>query len=105
VLKDELHLPAEALQRLALEPQHIDKFAAFVENDLPRIRLEGAQQDLAQCSLAAAALANKPEALAARDLDADAVDRRHPHGRAGAKHTAVPQSEALLHLDAFDERR
>ena len=78
VLENELHLAAETLQLLAFEGQHIGQVAAVVEDHLALVRLQRAQQDLAQGGLAAAAFTDQPEAFAARDAEADAVDRHDP---------------------------
>src|ERR1700730_17573906 len=95
VLKNELNPPAKALQPLAVKRQDIGGDAAVVEDYGARIGAQRAQQHLAQGRLAAAAFADQTEAFAARDLEADAVDRRHPQPRPGAEQPAAAQLEAL----------
>src|SRR5207247_7045440 len=55
--------------------------------------------------LAAAALADEPQAFAAVDVQADAVDRDYPEAAAGAEQPPGAQAEALTDVGAFDQRR
>src|SRR5690606_13967731 len=72
ILEDELHPPAELHQLLLLERQHVDDGAAVVEQDATGIGRVGAHHHLAERGLAAAALADETQALAALNVEADA---------------------------------
>ena len=71
------------------------------EADLAGRRRIDAHHRLAEGGFAAAALADEPEALAARDAEADAVDRHDPRRRGAAEDPALAQREALAHADAL----
>ena len=71
VLEDDLHPAPVRLQLRALERRDVPA----VEVDRARRRLDEPQQQPPDRRLAAARFADEPQRLAARDLEADAVDR------------------------------
>ena len=71
VLVDQLHAPAQRPQSPALQPRDV----VAVELDPPRDRLDQPQHGLSGGRLAAAGLADQRDQLAARDGEADALDR------------------------------
>src|SRR4029077_5071218 len=85
VLKNELNPAAKILQPLSVERQDIGRDPPVVEHHRTGIRRQRTEQDLAQGRLATAAFAYEAETLAARDAQADTVDRRHPHARPGTE--------------------
>jgi hypothetical protein len=74
VLENILDSPPEAHQRLRVGTDDVDHRAAIVEQHLAAVGLERAHDHLGQRRLAAAALADESEALAARDGEAHVVD-------------------------------
>src|SRR5947209_1330118 len=77
ILKDKLHLSSKLLQIFALEREHVDQPPVIVKNDRAGVRIDGAQQNLAERRLAATALSDQSEAFATLDFEADRVDCDH----------------------------
>ena len=91
ILKDDLHL-APVRPQLALA-QMRDVTAADLDG--PGGRLDQAEHGPGQGRFPAAAFADEPEGLAARNREAHPVERQHlPHG---------PAQQALLHREMFLE--
>ena len=95
ILKNVLDAPPEPHQRLRVGANDVDHRAAVVEQDLPAVGLERAHDHLGQRGLAATALADEAEALAAGDLEAHVVDRAEHGPLALAEQAAATLLERL----------
>jgi hypothetical protein len=98
-------LSAKLLEILALERKDIYQLPVIVEDDRAGVRIDSAQQNLAEGGLAAAALSYQSKALPTFDLEADGVDCDHARTRSGAaEQTAFADRVGLSHVDTFEQR-
>ena len=97
ILEDHLHLAPQRSQSLAGKSRHIDLGAAFgTKPDFARRRRDGTQDAARGGGLAAAAFAHQGQCLAARDGEADIVDRAHLPGQ--------PSKESAMDRVVFAQR-
>ena len=93
-----------SINALLLERQHIDDLAAVVEVDRSGVGRERPHDDLRQGRLAAAALADQTQALAAADLEADVVDRGDRAVGAAAEEAALAELKPLADVAHGQQR-
>ena len=95
VLEDDLDAPPQLHQFAPFEPGNVDAVIA----DLAGGRAFEAQDAAPGCGLAAAALADQPQGLAAADAEVDAIDRPDLADPAMGD---VPLGDREVHPQPFD---
>src|SRR5205807_801520 len=85
--------------------EDIDLSPVIVKNDRAGVRIDGAQQNLAEGRLAATALPDQSKAFSTLDLEADRIDCNHTRTRFGAaEQSAFADRVGLSHVDTFKQR-